>query len=110
MNEKDISIDKYVAWLNEGKSYQDIREDMQAQDCSEKQINTLIPYIERKFFREAQKQANKRVNWGFVGGAITVVSAVALFVADSNAVYYYGLAGLAAVEVMIGFVYQPQGK
>lgn len=104
MGEKDISIDKYVAWLNEGKSYQDIREDMQAQNCSEKQINTLIPYIERKFFREAQQQVNKGVNWGFVGAAVTLVSAIALFIADSGAIYYYGLAGLTAVEVMIGLV------
>jgi len=59
MGQKEMSIDQYVAWLQEGKSFAYIRADMYAQGYSEEQIKLLISRINQKAIHLEQKKVKE---------------------------------------------------
>jgi len=56
MEQQEMSIDQYVAWLQEGKSFAYIRADMYAQGYSEEQIKLLIARINKKAIHLEEKK------------------------------------------------------
>lgn len=87
MNQKkDISIDKYVAWLNEGKTFEDIKEDMRAQGCSEENIKLFIPYVSQKAISNDYKKVEKdnQIDWTIMSGFVSVAFGIIYVMVDSS--------------------------
>ncbi|OJJ15900.1 hypothetical protein BKI52_36895 [marine bacterium AO1-C] len=99
MPQKYVSIDKYVGWLQEGKSFTDIRADMKAQGCSEEHINLMVTRINQKAIRIDEKEVKEgsSLNWAFWSGILLITGSSYILVfqqewnVDALRILYVGI-------------------
>ena len=100
--------EKYIRWLDEGKSYEDIKKDLLAANKSEDEIKEWMDLIHRMTIRQTvQKESKKTYLTMFIVGSIlflsglyTVITSDELWGVIRLKVFYQGL----LLSVIAGFM------
>jgi hypothetical protein len=109
----EINVDKYYAWLSEGRSFSAIREDLKAEGFSEeqiKQINTTLNDWLLTAEHEKVKQSVSR-QWRLAGWTLAIITAsltIYSFLKSSSSIIIISMGGAFLSWGMIYMGYKIQ--